>query len=109
MYVLLENLGAGAGELGHRLLDEAPSLTECNTRFLQIHFHEELPHGDQIIAALKSVPLSEHEKADVLEGTQTGAILYLRMARWAMGLAELADEIGCGDEHGHQLQIGSAY
>ena len=56
---VLENLGAGAGALGHRLLDEAPFLNKGNTRFLTIHFHELLPHGDQIINALTSV---EHER-----------------------------------------------
>ena len=49
---VLENLGAGAGDLGHQLLDNAPFLNKSNTRFLEIHFHEELPHGDQ------SMPLS---------------------------------------------------
>lgn len=86
---VLENLGAGAGELGHQLLNDAPFLTPNNTRFLEIHFHEELPHGDQIIAALKAVSLSEQELIDLAEGANTGAILYLRMARWAMGLSEL--------------------
>ena len=89
---VLENLGAGAGELGHRLLDEASFLNEHNTRFLQIHFHEELPHGDQIIAALRSVTLTELEMLDLVEGTRTGAILYIRMARWAIGLPELTND-----------------
>lgn len=89
---VLENLGAGAGAVGHRLLDEAPFLNEKNTRFMQIHFHEELPHGDQIIAALKAVELSEEELLDLQEGARTGAILYLRMARWAMGFPELTNE-----------------
>lgn len=89
---VLENLGAGAGDLGHRLLDEAGFLDEHNTRFLQIHFHEELPHGDQIIAALRAVDLSEAEYLDLVEGARTGAILYLRMARWAMGLDELNND-----------------
>lgn len=89
---VLENLGAGAGALGHQLLDGATFLNEHNTRFLQIHFHEELPHGDQIIAALKSVALTEAELLDLVEGAKTGAILYLRMARWAIGLHELTND-----------------
>ena len=99
---VLENLGAGAGKLGHALLDEAPFLNEGNTRFLQIHFHEELPHGDQIIGALNSVSLSEQEVDDLVEGARTGAILYLRMARWAMGMPDLVNEfpLHSADEHG---------
>ena len=89
---VLENLGAGAGALGHRLLDETPFLNQQNTRFLQIHFHEELPHGDQVFAALRSVALSEHELLDLIEGARTGATLYIRMARWAMGLPELTND-----------------
>lgn len=88
---VLENLGAGAGELGHRLLSETAFLNEQNTRFLQIHFHEDLPHGDQIVAVLQKAELIEPEIRDLLEGARTGAILYLRMARWALGAPELTN------------------
>lgn len=81
---VLENLGAGAGDLGHQLLDEADFLDERNTRFLQIHFHEQLPHGDQIIAALNGIQPDASELADLCEGARAGATQYLRMARWAM-------------------------
>lgn len=91
---VLENLGAGAGALGHRLLDDAPFLNDKNTRFLQIHFHEELPHGEQIFAALKAAAPSEQETLDLVEGAKTGAALYLRMARWAMGFTDLTNEFG---------------
>lgn len=90
---VLENLGAAAGALGHRLLDEAPFLNDKNTRFLQIHFHEELPHGEQIFAALKAANPSEQEKQDLIEGAKTGAVLYLRMARWAMNFYSPASEL----------------
>lgn len=86
---VLENLGAGAGNLGHELLDNAAFLNEKNTRFLQIHFHEELPHGDQIIEALEAVQIQPFEIDDLVEGAKTGATLYLRMARWAMNMEEL--------------------
>ena len=89
---VLENLGAGAGALGHQLLDEAPYLDDRNTRFLQIHFHEALPHGDQIIAALRSVRLSEQDIADLIEGAHIGSIMYLRMADWALGIDPLTTE-----------------
>jgi hypothetical protein len=89
---VLENLGAGAGALGHRLLADAGFLTESNTRFMRIHFHEQLPHGDQIIAALGSVPLHEQEILDLVEGAKIGATLYIRMARWAMRFPELTNE-----------------
>ncbi len=88
---VLENLGAGAGPLGHRLLDEAQFLNERNTRFLQIHFHEELPHGDQILAALNAANVTAQEETDLVEGARTGAIMYLRMVRWALGCADVTN------------------
>ncbi len=95
---VLENLGAGAGGVGRELLANAPFVNESNTRFLDIHFHEELPHGDQIFAALESVKLSQQELDDLVDGAKTGAILYLRMARWAMGIEELANTFSIHSE-----------
>ncbi len=86
---VLENLGAGAGNLGHELLENAPFLNRSNTRFLEIHFHEILPHGDQIIAALERVPLDQKNVADLKEGANIGAIMYLRLANWAIGMDPL--------------------
>ena len=86
---VLENLGAGAGSLGHDLLDNAPFLNKSNTRFITIHFHELLPHGDQIIAALDRVPLDEQDIEELVEGANVGSILYLRLAMWALGQDEL--------------------
>ena len=79
---VLENLGPGAGALGREMLAATPFLNKLNTRFLEIHFHEVLPHGDQIIQAMTSVPLAEQEIADCREGAVNGAIMYLRMAAW---------------------------
>jgi hypothetical protein len=81
---VLENLGAGAGDLGHHLLDSAPFLNPGNTRFLHIHFHEALPHGDQIVGALQSVTLDEDEIDDLVEGANIGSIFYMRMVDWAL-------------------------
>lgn len=81
--MVLENLGAGAGALGHRLLDNAPFLNKSNTRFLTIHFHELLPHGAEIVQALETAPLDETDIEQLVEGANIGAIMYLRMAGWA--------------------------
>lgn len=86
---VLENLGAGAGALGHDLLDQAPFLNKSNTRFLTIHFHELLPHGDQIINALQQAALDAADIQDLVEGANVGSILYLRLAMWALGQDEL--------------------
>jgi|GEM_PF-1180134 len=82
---VLENLGAGAGTTGRLLLKNASFLSTENTRFLDIHFHEVLPHGDQIIAALRSVDLTPDEVEDARKGAIVGSIFYLRLARWVFG------------------------
>jgi hypothetical protein len=89
---VLENLGSGAGALGHQLLQEAPFLNPSNTRFLEIHFHEALPHGDQIINALNSVFLDEGNLRDLEEGANIGSIMYLRMADWALFTDDLTTQ-----------------
>ncbi len=86
---VLENLGAGAGALGHHLLDHAPFLNKSNTRFITIHFHELLPHGDQILSALDRVSLGAEDMAELVEGANVGSIIYMRLAMWALGQDEL--------------------
>lgn len=86
---ILENLGVGVKNEGREILSSASFLNEKNTRFLEIHFHEVLPHGDQIVGALNAVRLKDQEVKDVIEGANTGAIMYLRLARWALGTDDL--------------------
>ena len=85
---VLENLGAGAGALGREML-EADFLSPDCTRFIEIHFHEALPHGDQIIQALEGAELSEQNMADLIEGANVGSIMYLRFVDWATLKSEL--------------------
>jgi len=106
---VLENLGAGAGALGHRLLDEAPFLNKGNTRFLTIHFHELLPHGDQIISALTSAPLEPLDIEELIEGANIGSILYLRMAAWAMRSDPLTSEWFDPSSTLERTEDGAAY
>lgn len=82
---VLENLGAGAGDVVKRLLNNASFINERNSRFLQIHLHEELPHGDWIVSVLKNTTLDAANLKDLQEGAETGAVLYLRMVDWALG------------------------
>lgn len=89
---VLENLGVGAGALGHDLLRRAEFLTRSTTRFLEIHFHEVLPHGDQILQALTDAKVTPEEMADLVEGANTGARMYLRMAATALGVERLSSE-----------------
>jgi hypothetical protein len=94
---VLENLGSGAGQTGRRLLSSAPFLNSENTRFMDIHFHEVLPHGAQIVAALLSIDLTDQEIQDARKGAIVGTILYFRLVDWVFrrdpvqGLFEDAD------------------
>lgn len=90
---VLENLGAGAGALGHQLLERAPFPNKSNTRFLTIHFHELLPHGDQILEALENAPLDPLDITELVEGANIGSIMYLRLAQWALGQDELTCDL----------------
>lgn len=106
---VLENLGAGAGALGHRLLDEADFLTKSNTRFLTIHFHELLPHGDQIINALTTAPLEPLDLEELIEGANIGSILYLRMAAWATLTDPLTSQLFDPTSSLHRAEDGAKY
>lgn len=106
---VLENLGAGAGALGHRLLDEANFLTKSNTRFLTIHFHELLPHGDQIISALTSAPLEPLDLEELVEGANVGSILYLRMVAWATFTDPLTTDYFSPYSSLHRSEVGAKY
>lgn len=79
---VLENLGPGAKDVARELLEKATYITPKCMTFLEIHFHEALPHGDQIINALCSVRLAKQEISDLQEGALIGAVLYMRMANW---------------------------
>ncbi len=90
---VLENLGPGGKDVVKRLLSNTEFITERTSRFIQIHLHEELPHGDQVVDALQKAQLSPEMLNDLKEGAQTGAILYLRMLDWALGTDPLSNAI----------------
>ena len=91
---ILENISAGAAHGPVQRALSAPFLNKDNTKFLVLHQHELLPHGDQIVEALEGAHLEPGHIADLLEGARKGTILYLRLADWAInpqGLSSLAD------------------
>lgn len=87
---VLENFGSGIGDLVKPILQATPFITPKTSRFLQIHMHEELPHGDQILAALTQARPNAAEQQDLAEGAEAGATLFLRMLDWAFGKDEWA-------------------
>jgi len=81
---ILENISGGSSDLIASLLKSAPWLNPRNTRFLVIHQHEELPHGDQIRDALSKANLTASQINDLEEGARVAVTIYLRMFRWVM-------------------------
>lgn len=75
------------------LLLNAEFITQQSSHFIRIHLHEELPHGDQIVNALRNEELSSQMLNDLKEGAETGAILYLRMLDWVLGTDLLVNAI----------------
>lgn len=86
---VLENIAVGQGDLIRKLVSDAGYLNPRNTRFLTIHQHEELPHGDQIYKALRDSQLGVEELSDLLLGANMGRVMYLRLFHWVLTGTEL--------------------
>lgn len=81
---ILENISNGPARPWVTKALRGPFLTKDNTKFLVLHQHETLPHGDQILEAIEHGNLDERQFADLHEGALKGTVLYLRMAEWAL-------------------------
>lgn len=91
---VLENISAGPARPWVKKALSAPFMNRGNTKFLVLHQHETLPHGDQILDAIETADLDCRQFGDLLEGARIGTVLYLRMAEWAVrptSIARLAD------------------
>jgi hypothetical protein len=73
---ILENIGNFAAPVIKELMTEADFITKKNSSFTQVHMHEELPHGDQILDALANENFSELHQTQILEGATRATWLY---------------------------------
>ena len=73
---ILENIGNFAAPVIKELMAEADFITKKNSSFTQVHMHEELPHGDQILDALRNENFSELHQNQILEGATRTTWLY---------------------------------
>ena len=87
---ILENISDGPAKEWVRKALQGSFLTRDNTKFLVLHQHEALPHGDQVLEAIEGAALEPRHVADLLEGARKGTVLYLRMAEWAIRPSSLA-------------------
>ena len=77
---ILENLGAGSGDLILSMFKNSSYITPRNSVFFKIHRHDDsLPHGDEILKALKNSNLNDDQYADLVKGAERGWIMYSRM------------------------------
>jgi hypothetical protein len=82
---ILENITQDSGEIIRSLIKRSDYLEPRNLMFLTIHMHgAQLPHGDQILAALADVTLTASEVQDLEKGATYGAAMFLRMLDWAL-------------------------
>src|SRR6185436_17302476 len=87
---ILENISDGPAKEWVRKALQGSFLTRDNTKFLVLHQHEVLPHGNQILAAIEEGGLEPRHFVDLIEGARKGTVLYLRMAEWAIRPASLS-------------------
>lgn len=88
--VILENIADGVAKEWVKKALQGAFLTRDNTKFLVLHQHETLPHGNQILTAIEEGGLESRHFADLAEGARKGTVLYLRMAEWALRPSALA-------------------
>ena len=107
---ILENISDGVAKQWVRKALVGEFLTRDNTKFLVLHQHETLPHGDQLLGAIESGALEPRHFRDLIEGARRGTVLYLRMAEWAIrpgSLASLCDRDAAGFDVHEEARIES--
>lgn len=82
--LILENISDGSARPAVTEALSASFMTRENTKFLVLHQHETLPHGEQLLEAVTTSPLSDPDLDDLLLGARQGTVLYLRMVNWAL-------------------------
>jgi len=81
---ILENIGNHSAKMLKGIMAKAPFITQRNTSFIQVHMHEVLPHGDQIVEALDSAKLNEYHTQELVSGALKGSWLYARIIDWVL-------------------------
>jgi hypothetical protein len=105
---ILENISGGVAKPWVQKALRGDFLTRSNTKFLVLHQHEALPHGDQILEAIWNGDLEQRHYDDLLEGAKKGTVLYLRMAEWAIrpeSLAAICDGVAASFDQSEMDRI----
>lgn len=81
---VLEGLAGPSNRELLRQVLSAPFLGRENTKFVALHMHEAMPHGDQLLDAIRAEQLSPENWRHLCEGARNGATMYLRMVEWTL-------------------------
>jgi len=73
---VLENIGNYAAPEIKEVLSSSTFLNKKNTTFVNVHMHEELPHGDQILDALSAENFTKEHSEQLVEGAKRAKWLY---------------------------------
>lgn len=76
---VLENIGNYAAPLIKKIMSQTSFLNKSNTTFVQVHMHEVLPHGDQILDTYQSVKWSQKHLAQLIDGADRASFLYIQL------------------------------
>ena len=79
---ILENIGVGLGAAIKPLFAKLDFIRPDTTRFLMVHLHEELPHGDLVLRMIGSSKLECADMEELITGARVATTLYLRMLEW---------------------------
>ncbi len=83
---ILENISSGVVKPTlDKVMSNSNFLTESNTRFIKVHRHEELPHGDEILRELSEYGPSQEEYNDILLGAKNGSSIFQGLLEWIVG------------------------
>lgn len=79
---VLENIAATSGDVVRAALQKSNFANPKTTSFIITHLHEDMPHGDQILAIIEGSNLSEKHWHDLIEGAQECSVFYMRFLQW---------------------------
>lgn len=80
---VLENIAGPSDALITRMMAKAQFLNHENTRFLQVHRHQENAHGDEILKMLGDLDLEKQHVTDIEEGAKVARKLFVRFVSWS--------------------------
>jgi hypothetical protein len=80
---ILENIAAKSDNLIMSLIKNSTYLNLDNTKFIQVHRHQENDHGNNIIEIINGSDLKSTHVVDLEEGTDVASKFFMRFMGWS--------------------------